>query len=95
MISNLPSNWRSFAVFGFDLGAVIAAWCAAFFIRFNGVLPAEYLYLMAHGLLILLPLEALIFRASGLYRGVWVFASLPDLLRILRAAALSTVAIAV
>lgn len=95
MISRLPSNWRSLAVFGFDLGAVIVAWCAAFLIRFNGDLPAEYLVLMAQGLLILLPLEALIFRASGLYRGVWVFASLPDLLRILRAAAVSTVAIAV
>ncbi len=95
MISNLPSNWRSLAVFGFDLAAVSVAWCVAFLIRFNGSIPPEYVHVVSLGLAILLPLEALIFRASGLYRGVWVFASLPDLLRILRATAVSTVAIAV
>ena len=95
MISALPSNWRSLAVFGFDLAAVLLAWCLAFLIRFNGSVPVEYQAVLFGGMALLLPVEALIFRASGLYRGIWVFASLPDLLRILRAAALSAVAIAV
>ncbi|MFN3985329.1 MAG: polysaccharide biosynthesis protein [Rhodocyclaceae bacterium] len=95
MIASLPSNWRSLAVFAFDLAAVVCAWTLAFLIRFNGSVPPEYVGLMWSGLMILIPIEALIFRASGLYRGIWVFASLPDLLRILRAAAISTVAMAV
>jgi FlaA1/EpsC-like NDP-sugar epimerase len=91
----LASNWRSLAVFGFDLTAVVFAWWCAFLLRFNGEIPPEYAVLMWSGLALLLPAEALIFRAAGLYRGIWVFASLPDLLRILRAAAISLVAIAV
>lgn len=91
----LPANWRSLAVFGFDLVAVTLAWTGAFVFRFNGVVPADYLPLLGWGLLLLLPAQALIFRASGLYRGIWAFASLPDLLRILRATAIGAVAVAI
>ncbi|MFA7606856.1 MAG: nucleoside-diphosphate sugar epimerase/dehydratase [Rhodocyclaceae bacterium] len=92
---SLPSNWRSLAVFFFDLAAVTAAWLGAFLLRFNGEIPGDYLFFLGAGLLLLLPMEAVIFRASGLYRGIWIFASLPDLMRILRAVAISTVTIAV
>lgn len=91
----LPSNWRSLAVFAFDLLAVLLAWSGAFLFRFNGDIPPEYLHLFMVGLVLLLPAQAVIFRLSGLYRGIWVFASLPDLLRIVRATVLSAVALAV
>ena len=45
------------------------------------------------GLALLWPLHALACRVAGLYRGIWLFASLPDLKRVLRAVALSTVAV--
>lgn len=95
MISAVLANWRSLAVFTFDLAAAACAWGLAFMARFNGDIPPEYLDMMASGLLVLIPVQALIFRASGLYRGIWIFASLPDLLRMLRAVATSTVAMAV
>lgn len=95
MIIRLPANWRSLAVIAFDLAAVAVAWFSAFLFRFNGQIPVEYLALAWGGIAILLPVQALIFRVSGLYRGIWVFASLPDLLRIVRAVVLSTVAVAV
>jgi FlaA1/EpsC-like NDP-sugar epimerase len=41
------------------------------------------------------PVSALCFRVFGLYRGIWVFASLPDLLRIARAVALAAVIVPV
>ena len=91
----LPSNWRSLAVFGFDLLAVLLAWGGAFLFRFNGSVPSDYAPLLWWGILLLLPVQAMIFRVSGLYRGIWVFASLPDLLRILRATALGAIAVAV
>ena len=94
MISRLPDNWRSLAVFGFDLGAVVVAWCGAFVLRFGLDGLSDYHDVIGFGLLVLLPAEAVVFRASGLYRGIWVFASLPDLLRIARAVGLSTVLIA-
>ena len=75
--------------------AVTVAWVVAFLFRFNGSVPAEYLPLLGWGLVLLLPVQALIFRVAGLYRGIWVFASLPDLLRILRATALGAIAMAV
>lgn len=95
LLSLLPSNWRSLAVFGFDLLMVAVAWIGAFLLRFNGNIPPVYIDEMIVGLFILLPVEGLIFWMSGLYRGIWVFASLPDLMRILKAVVISTVAMAV
>lgn len=91
----LPRNWRSLAVFCFDVLAVLIAWHAAFMLRFNGAVPVEYLHVLGWGVVMLIPTQALIFRATGLYRGMWIFASLPDLLRILRATAFGGVAMAV
>ncbi|NMG16171.1 polysaccharide biosynthesis protein [Aromatoleum bremense] len=87
-------HWRSLAVFGFDLAAVIAAWFGAFMLRFNFEGLGPYLPIANYGALLLVPVEAVVFRAAGLYRGIWVFASLPDLLRIGRAVGLSMVVIA-
>jgi len=95
LLSVLPSNWRSLAVFAFDLLTVVLAWMGAFMLRFNGEVPAMYMDGMLGGLIILLPVEAMIFWSSGLYRGIWAFASLPDLMRIFKAVVISTIAMAV
>ncbi len=87
-------KWRSFAVFAFDLLAVATAWLAAYQLRFNFALPDEFAPPMWAALLLLLPVQAVVFRAMGLYRGIWFFSSLPDLLRILKAVALSTLLLA-
>jgi FlaA1/EpsC-like NDP-sugar epimerase len=50
---------------------------------------------MWHTLAWILPLQAGVFLAFGLYRGLWRFASLPDLQRIVLAAGLGAVAIPV
>ncbi|GAB7534915.1 polysaccharide biosynthesis protein [Burkholderia sp. 22PA0099] len=79
------SSWLSLSAFLFDLLAVLVGWLFAYLVRFNGSVPIEF----AHGALLaliwVLPIYALLFRALGLYRGLWVFASLPDLLRISKA----------
>ena len=91
----LPANWRFIAVFCFDLAAVLCAWVAAFLLRFNGDIPQEGLLQMYIGMALLPPVHALIFWYSGLYKGIWAFASLPDLLRLLKAAAISMVVLGV
>ncbi|QCP50751.1 polysaccharide biosynthesis protein [Trinickia violacea] len=76
------ASWLSFSAFLFDLCAVLGTWLVAYLIRFNGAIPDEFWHGALHALVWVLPLYGLMFRIFGLYRGMWVFASLPDLLRI-------------
>jgi len=80
-------------VFLFDLSALVFAWAGGFLLRFNFDVPATFSLALWWGLVILLPVHALACRFAGLYRGIWLFASLPDLKRVLRAVALSTAAV--
>jgi FlaA1/EpsC-like NDP-sugar epimerase len=82
-------EWRSLAVFLFDLVCVVLAWSGAFLLSFNFVPPADYGATLWKTLALLLPAEALIFRMAGLYRGIWFFSSLPDLERILKSVGVS------
>ncbi|AUT60258.1 polysaccharide biosynthesis protein [Paraburkholderia terrae] len=81
------SKWLSFCAFGFDICAVTAAWLAAYAIRFNGSVPHDFLQGSLHALLWVVVVYAAMFRVFGLYRGMWVFASLPDLMRIAKSVA--------
>jgi FlaA1/EpsC-like NDP-sugar epimerase len=78
-------SWLSFSAFLFDLCAVSATWLAAYVIRFNGSIPADFGRGAMTSLFWILPVYGVMFRIFGLYRGMWVFASLPDLVRIVKA----------
>jgi FlaA1/EpsC-like NDP-sugar epimerase len=83
-------SYRSALVFLFDLAAPIVAWVGAFLLRFNFGFPLPYEDHLLVGLMVLVPAHALICLWAGLYRGLWIFASLPDLKRVLRAVAVSS-----
>jgi FlaA1/EpsC-like NDP-sugar epimerase len=85
MFKKHKASWLSLCAFAFDLCAVVGAWFLAYVIRFNGSIPPQYIYSGLKGLLWVLPAYGFMFRALGLYRGMWVFASLPDLVRISKA----------
>ena len=89
----MTKAYLSLLVFLFDLSAVLFAWVGGFLLRFNLDMPALFVPVMGWGLVFLLPAHALACRLAGLYRGIWMFASLPDLKRVLRAVAFSTVAL--
>ena len=73
-------------VFLHDLLVVPLAWLGAFWLRFNlGEIPAEFIAGAWRSLPLVLVVQALVFWGFGLYRGVWRFASLPDIMRILKA----------
>lgn len=82
-LSNLSS--RTVLVFLFDLVAPAFAWLAASALLSNFDWPESVHGPMLPGLLLLVPVHALVCRWAGLYRGLWIFASLPDLKRVLRA----------
>ncbi|WP_038012038.1 polysaccharide biosynthesis protein [Thauera sp. 63] len=82
---------RTALVVSFDLLAVIIAWVGGFWIRFNFEVPAHYSNKMLAGLGVLVLIQTLACRWAGLYRGMWIFASLPDLKRVIKAVAISWV----
>jgi FlaA1/EpsC-like NDP-sugar epimerase len=91
----VSANWRTWLAFLHDVGAAAIAWTGLYWLRFNLDLHEPQLTDMWRTLAWVLPLQAGIFLALGLYRGLWRFASLPDLQRIVLAAGLAAVAIPV
>jgi FlaA1/EpsC-like NDP-sugar epimerase len=80
------------AVFTHDLLMVPIAWFGAYWLRFNlDVIPEGFI----HQALVLFPViwmaQGGMFWYFGLYRGIWRFASIPDLTRIIKAVAAGVV----
>ncbi len=89
----VSANWRSWLAFLHDVAAAAIAWTGLYWLRFNLDLHQPQIVDMWRTLAWVLPLQAAIFLAFGLYRGLWRFASLPDLQRIVLAAGLGAIAI--
>ena len=77
---------KSYVVALLDLIMIPVAWFTAYWLRFNlEAIPSEMMQGAWLSLLILMPVQGACFWYFGLYRGMWRFASMPDLLRILKA----------
>jgi FlaA1/EpsC-like NDP-sugar epimerase len=85
-------SWRALAAFLHDVAACTLAWLVSFWLRFNLDVPAPWDALAVKSLVYLVPLHAALFLGFGLYRGLWRFASLPDLRRIIVSVAIAAVA---
>src|SRR5690606_13043028 len=90
---NLKS-WRTSSAWLHDLAVAGLAWWFAYLLRFNFVIPPNFVSSMWHTALWAIPLQSVSFIMFGLYRGIWRFASIPDLQRILKAILFAAVAIA-
>ena len=86
-------NPRTALAFVHDVVASAAAWAVAFLLRFNFDVPQPYLMMMLQTLAWVVPVQAGIFWVFGLYRGIWRYASLPDLKRIVFAVAVAALAL--
>ena len=73
---------RSVIAFTHDLVAVVAAWFLAFLFYFDFKISAIPFALFFDLMPWILPVQAVIFLWIGLYKGLWRYASLPDLKRI-------------
>lgn len=76
-----------------DCIAAVLAWVGAFWLRFNLVVPDDVWSSMLHVGMWVIPIQTLVFSSFGLYRGIWRYASLHDLKRILGAVAIAGLAI--
>jgi FlaA1/EpsC-like NDP-sugar epimerase len=76
---------RALLVFLHDVLVAGMAWVLAYLLRFNFSLPEYAESAILHTLPWVLLLQSAIFFKFGLYQGIWRFASIPDLKRILKA----------
>ncbi len=88
------TNLRSFGAFAHDVAVAFIAWNLSFLLRFNFEIPANfYVHLYETALWVAL-LQSSVFVLFGLYQGVWRFASIPDLKRIIKAVVVAATAVA-
>jgi len=70
----------------YDIGVVPLAWFGAYWLRFNlDQIPREVLDSSIYVFLRVLLVQMVAYWYVGLYRGIWRFSSIPDLVRIVRA----------
>ena len=89
-MNKTPINPRTFFALLHDITVAIIAWFSAYLLRFNFAIPEDFTASMLESLSWVVSLQAVVFVAFGLYRGVWRFASVSDLKRIFLAIATAT-----
>ncbi|WIM05141.1 MAG: polysaccharide biosynthesis protein [Candidatus Nitricoxidivorans perseverans] len=77
-----------------DIAAILVAWWLAFLLRYNLEFSAGQWQVIGQTLPWVAAIQAAAFWRFGLYRGLWRFASLPDLKRILLAVGFSVLTVA-
>jgi FlaA1/EpsC-like NDP-sugar epimerase len=82
---------RTFIAFIHDFVAVAVAWWFAYLFRFNFEIPSFSRELLLEILPWIVLIQASFFLWLGLYRGLWRYASLPDLKRIFVAVIMGTI----
>ena len=73
-----------------DLFAASLAWWLSYLLRFNFDLPADFQSELWNTLFWVVPLQGAVFGGFSLYRGIWRYASVADLRRILFAVIVAT-----
>jgi FlaA1/EpsC-like NDP-sugar epimerase len=89
----MPKDFRALLAILHDLIAVAVAWMVAFWLRFNLEIPEAFREQAWDSVLWVVPIYGAVFYLAGLYRGVWRYASLPDLQRIILAVGVAALAV--
>ena len=75
-----------------DVLMVALSWVLAYWLRLNlDALSPEVIQDITKSLLVVVPVQLMAFVYIGLYKGVWRFASIPDIVRILKAVVMGVV----
>jgi len=92
---NLPKNiitrYRRALVALTHLVLIVFAYTFSFYLRFEFTVPQEYAALILKTLPILVLIKMLVFYYFGLFSGLWRYAGIEDLWRIIKATSISTV----
>ena len=93
MLLKLGPRTRNALAFLHDIAATAVAWWLAFWLRFNLDVPPDFVHWFFFTLPWVIGLYGVLFLGMGLYRGLWRYASLPDLRRILIAVSVGALAV--
>ena len=85
---------RRLVDFSHDIFALLLCWFGAYWLRFNLDVPSGYFRQAFQVCLLLVMVHAPVYCLMGLYRGIWRFASLMDLHRIIVAVSLAATIVA-
>ena len=89
-INRQLKNPHFYIVIGIDLLMFVFASVGAYFIRFDLMMPANGWMQFGYVLPILLSIKILVFFAMGVYRGMWRYVSINDLITVLKATIVSS-----
>jgi len=89
MVAILPNNWRALLAFLHDVLMAALSVVVALYLRIGGEIVDYQPRLTITYILSFTLIAASVFLLTGLYRGIWRYASLPDLFNITRAVTLA------
>jgi len=92
ILNSIFSHKRRMMEVFLDLVFICLAYYAAYFLRFEGVLLSSNLYLIRDSLIWIILIKLSLFFTFGLYRGVWRYISISDLLTIFKVVSLGSIA---
>ncbi|NNE37078.1 MAG: polysaccharide biosynthesis protein [Gammaproteobacteria bacterium] len=84
----MPSISKRFLIIFHDICMAVLAWFLSWWIRYNLDFPFPDLAICLSSIPLIIFLQTFVYWRFNLYRGIWRFASLPDLWNILRASLL-------
>jgi len=92
ILLRLSAPLRNALAFTYDLVVAAGGWWLAFWLRYNLEDSREFFPAYAYSVPWVVVIHAVLFWKMGLYRGLWRYASLPDLRRILVAVSIAAIA---
>jgi len=90
-LPKLRFNSRNVIILLYHIFAVLAANYLAFYLRFDGKIHREYIEIMPVSMLVVLIIRLPLFSLFGLYKGLWRYAGMVDLQKILACITLGSV----
>ena len=86
--------YRNFLIIlGIDVLLLTVAWYGAHLLRFNFEIPASHLSVMKKAFPVIIAVKIVTFYFFDLYRGMWRYTSIADLLNIIKASCISSLLI--
>jgi len=89
-LNRIPVTARRVLLVLLDFGSIGLSLYFSFYVRFDGNMPADQAWLLRELFLVQLPVRLGFFYFYGLYRGMWRYASLQDLMTIFRSVSLGS-----
>lgn len=92
ILNSILMHKRRFIEVFLDFMLICIAYYSAYFLRFEGALLVNNLFLIKESLVWIILIKMSVFFIFGLYRGVWRYISISDLLTIFKVVSLSSIA---